>query len=201
MKTLLIGLTGGIGSGKTTALREFARLGARTLDLDQISRDLSRPGRPGCRRILKAFGPSVSASAGGVDRKKLAGLVFSSPPLLRRLERLTHPLILSAMRRWAARPSVRASVVDVPLLFEKRLGGEFDATLLVTASRSSRLARVSRRDRVPEKAVSRRMNAQMPERDKKRLADVTVSNEGSANDLRRKIREYYKAFELIHGRT
>lgn len=197
---LLIGLTGGIGAGKSTALREFSRLGARTMALDAVSHEIMRPGGKGYRRVLKAFGPSILDSRGNIDRAVLGRRVFSSPAMRDRLERLTHPLILDVMRRWAKKGSSALRVIDVPLLFEKRLSGEFDATVLVAAGRATRLNRAARRDAAAKEAIARRMKTQLSDSAKRRLADAVIANDGTLNDFRRKIREYDKAFKLIQAR-
>jgi len=196
---LTVGLTGGIGSGKSEALRCFARAGAATISLDAIARELSRKGRPVHRAIVRAFGRGVLAGSGELDRQALGERVFSAPRQRRRLEAASHPAIRREMRRRldaAERPVV---VVDAPLLFEGGLYRNFDVTVLVTASRERRIMRVRRRDGLGRGAVLRRMRAQMPEREKRRLADVRLSNDGSLRELDRRVRDYQQALRLIAG--
>ncbi len=198
-KHLRVGLTGGIGSGKSAALKGFARAGAATVSLDGIAHDLSRKGRPVYRSIVSAFGREVLGRGGEIDRAALGERVFADARQRRRLERITHPAIRREMRRRIKAAKAPVVVVDVPLLFEGGLGKDFDVTVLVTASREQRIERVRRRDGLRRGAILRRMRAQMPEREKRRLADVRLSNNGSLRELGRVVREYQKALRLIAG--
>ena len=192
-----MGLSGGIGAGKTLALAEFARLGARTISLDEVSREVSRPGTASHRRIVRAFGRSVLGPGGEINRKGLAALVFARPELRKRLERLTHPAILAELGRRARKAPPGVVVADVPLLFEGGHEGRFDLTLFVSAPPRNRRARVMRRDRLSAAEVARRMRAQLPDRVKERRADLVVLNDGSRKDFKSKVAQYYQAFELI----
>ena len=200
MKRLVVGLTGGIAAGKTLALEEFSRLGAATVSSDRLAHELSRKGMPAYRRILGAFGKRVLRPDGELDRRKLAGLVFASPARRRRLERLTHPLILREIFRRVSRAGRGVVVVDVPLLFEGGHESRFDLTLLVSSSRRTRLARVTARDGLSLRAALKRFSAQMPAAEKERRADVVVHNDGSRGEFLRRIKSCQQAFALIqHG--
>lgn len=185
---LKVGLTGGIGSGKSLALAELSRQGAMTLSLDDVARSQARPGMPVHKAMIKAFGTA--------DRRALAGIVFKSPQARRRLERLTHPPILREMRRWLANAK-GVAVVDVPLLFEGRYQEEFDVTVSVEAPRAARLRRVSRRDGARATDVRRRMAAQLSDQRRAALADVVWRNDGAKTDFKKRVREYYRAFDLL----
>ncbi len=195
--TLAVGLTGGIGSGKSEALRAFRRLGARTLCLDEAAHRVLARGGPAYGPVRRAF-PGAVDVRGEIDRRALGRAVFADLRLRRRLERLTHPAILREMRRFL-RGGRGVLVVDVPLLFEAGLQKEFDLTAVVTAGRARRLARLRRRDGLPVSESRRRMAAQLPLARKARLADVVIPNDGSLGELRRRVRGYHKALELIHG--
>ncbi len=188
MKALRVGLTGGIGAGKSTALREFARLGARTLSLDEVARRQARPGTAVHRALARAFGTA--------DRAALARRVFSDSRARRRLERLTHPPILREMRRWLSSAS-GVAVVDVPLLFEGGYQREFDVTLCVSASGAARLRRVLARDRASAAQARARMAAQMSDARRRRLADVVILNEGSPAAFRARVRQYHRGLDLL----
>lgn len=196
MRNLVIGLTGGIGAGKSLALAEFARCGAAAIASDEIAREQARPGGPAFPRIVRAFGRGVLDPGGAIDRRELAARAFLTPARRRRLERLTHPHILREMRRRLARAR-GVAVVDVPLLFEKGVEGRFDATLLIDAKPRTRLLRVMRREGLSRAEVRRRMSAQLPDSAKRRRADVVLPNEGSREALRARVREYYGAFVLL----
>lgn len=198
---LRIGLTGGIGSGKSEALNAFARAGAATLSLDDISRRLSGRSKPVYRAIVRAFGRGMLDSRGRIDRKRLGARVFRSPRLLKKLENASHPPILREMRRILQRNRHSVIVVDAPLLFEKRLQNEFDLTVVVTAKRSRRIRRVTRRDGLTEAQILRRVGAQLSDVRKRRLADIELSNDGSLKALRRAVSECQRAFDLISNRN
>ncbi len=196
-KRIVIGLTGGIGAGKSLALREFARRGAETFSLDGLAHELSRLGGHTHRRIAAAFGRGVLDACGEIDRKALASLVFRNPRQRRRLERITHPLILKEMRARLRRARGAVSVVDFPLLFETGLQSTFDVSLLVTAPKSRRISRVLRRGGLTRSQIERRMLAQMSDAAKSRLADVVVKNGGTKKDFLKAIGRYHRAFELM----
>jgi dephospho-CoA kinase len=190
MRKISIGLTGGIGAGKSLALSEFRRRGARAISLDEIARDVVAPGTPGRRGVMKAFGTA--------DRAELGRRVFASAAQRRRLEKILHPLILTEMRR-RMKAAKGLSVVDVPLLFEAGLAREFDATVLVTAPIGARIARVMKRDRLTRADVLRRMKAQWPQDKKRKLADVELANDSNAAVFKKKVAEYARAFQLMEA--
>jgi dephospho-CoA kinase len=198
-RALVVGLTGGIGTGKSEALRAFRRLGAATLCLDEVAHQVLAKGGPAYRPVLKAFGLDVLGPRGEIDRRALGRAVFAAPRLRRRLERLTHPAILARMRRRVRAHRRGLLVVDTPLLFEGGLQKEFDLTAVVTASRLMRSKWLRRRDGLPLRELRRRMAAQLPLAQKTRRADVVISNDGGLGELGRKVREYHRAFELIYG--
>ncbi len=192
---LRVGLTGGIGSGKSLALSQLRRLGAKTIALDEIAHEQARPGGAAYRKIVSVFGKGVLDSRKRIDRAALARRAFASPAARRRLEALTHPLILREMRR-RMRAARGVVVVDVPLLFESGRAKEFDATMLITAPRGVRLGRLAGRGLSRSEAL-RRMAAQLPDAVKAARADVVAPNAGSKKEFQRRVREYHKAFTLM----
>ncbi|MBI3565990.1 MAG: dephospho-CoA kinase [Elusimicrobia bacterium] len=200
-KRFVVGLTGGIGTGKSTALAEFEKAGASTLSLDQIAREQARPGGDAYKAIVKAFGLEVlEKGSRRIDRRKLGAKVFRSKAARTKLERVTHPLILKEARRLISRLQ-GVVVVDVPLLFEARLGGLFDATLLVACRPAEQLKRVVRRDGLSAADARRRVAAQWPLARKRRLADLTLDNDGTLADLRAKTRAVHAGLALLYGGT
>ncbi|MFA6028642.1 MAG: dephospho-CoA kinase [Elusimicrobiota bacterium] len=195
-RSLSVGLTGGIAAGKSAALSAFACRGAWTLSLDALAHELSRKGGPLHRSILRAFGRGVLAGDGTLDRALLARRVFADRRLLARLERSTHPLLLAEMRRRLARCRAEVAVVDVPLLFEKGLGKDFDLTVLVAAPERVRLARAVGRGMTRADAL-RRLRSQWPQARREKLSDVVLENAGSLTSLRSAVAECHEAFRLM----
>lgn len=197
-KRFVVGLTGGLATGKSSALAEFARLGAKTLDLDAVARAQARPGGPAHRAIVRAFGRGVLGPDGAVDRAALGRRVFGDAAARRRLEAATHPLIRRELERRLRRLS-GVVVVDVPLLFEAGLQDRFDATLLVACPPGEQARRVARRDRLPAAEIRRRLRAQWPLARKRRLADVVIENGGSRVRLRAQVGAWLAGLKLLHG--
>ncbi|OGR56871.1 MAG: dephospho-CoA kinase [Elusimicrobia bacterium GWA2_69_24] len=196
-RPLRIGLTGGIGSGKSAALEAFGRAGADTVSLDAAAHELSRRGGPIHRAVRRVFGPRFFTRDGELDRRALGAHVFSRPAARRRLEAVTHPLIRRELRRRLELCRARVAVVDVPLLFEGGLQARFDLSVVVSAPLPLRLRRVMRRDGLDAPAVRRRVAAQLPLERKEALADIVIRNDGSLDRLRRRVRECQDAFDLI----
>ena len=173
---LLIGLTGGIGAGKSAALDAFARHGAATLSSDAVVHELYT--RPQVRdAVVERLGPEVLDSHGEVDRSRVAAQVFGRPERLRSLEGLLHPLVADELARWRDEHEGDASLLvhEVPLLFEAGLEDRYDRVVVVTAPDEQR------RQRSPE--WERRSAHQLPEDEKRRRADEVYENTGSLEDL------------------
>lgn len=175
-----LGLTGGIGMGKTAAADYLRRRGLPVVDTDQLARELVEPGQPALADIAAAFGPAVLDAEGSLRRLELAGLVFSDESRRRQLEAILHPRIRAAWRAqleaWqrAGRP---AAVVVIPLLFETGAAGEFDATLCVACSAASQRERLRARGWSDEE-IARRLAAQWPIERKLAAADFVIWAEG-----------------------
>ncbi|HEX4047465.1 MAG TPA: dephospho-CoA kinase [Elusimicrobiota bacterium] len=199
-KNFVVGLTGGIGTGKSSALAEFERLGAATVSLDHIAHEQAKPGREGFGAIVRAFGKGVVRADGLIDRRALGERVFKSPAALKKLERATHPIILREMERLLNRMRGLV-VVDVPLLFEKKLQRKFDATVLVSCDPAAQRRRVIKRDGLTPMEVRRRMKAQMPLAVKRKLADRTIDNDKDLSALRAKIGMTHAGLALLYGGT
>lgn len=199
-KRFVVGLTGGIGTGKSTALAEFERLGAATVSLDQIARAQAEPGGAAYAAIVKAFGRGVLDASRRIDRRKLGERIFKDKAARAKLERVTHPRILAEMDALVARLDGLV-VVDAPLLFEAGMRGAFDATLLVSCRPAEQLRRVRRRDGLSAAEARRRVAAQWPLAEKRALADFTLDNDGTPADLRAKTRAVHAGLALLYGGT
>ena len=200
--TTIAGLTGGIGSGKSTVAALFEKLGATVIDADAIVHELQAKGQPLVDEIAAEFGPEVLAPDGSLDREALGGIVFRDPEARQRLNRLVHPVVgvEFARRLQAAREAGGALIVlDIPLLFESRAAGtggasamQFDATLLVWVPRATQFERTVARDGCPPEEAERRIVSQMPLDEKRALADHVIDNSGSPEETEHQARELYR---------
>jgi dephospho-CoA kinase len=180
-----IGLTGGIGTGKSTVADILVRRGVPVLDTDQLARELVAIGQPALDEIQAAFGSRVLLPDGALDRPALAALVFKDAELRRKLEAILHPRIIERWSEWlveARHHQHPVAVVMVPLLFELSLGGGFTATLCVGCSRSVQLERLRARG-WSETDIDSRLAAQLPMEPKLSAARWVVWNDGSRDAL------------------
>jgi dephospho-CoA kinase len=183
----LIGLTGGIASGKSTFAEALRALGAPVIDADRLARDAVRAGSPALAAIAREFGPGVLGPDGELDRKGMAARVFSDPSARARLERLVHPAVRAAAAAEAARLDAAGHALafyDVPLLYERSLDREVDCVVVVHAPRDVQVARLRARDSLTPAPPPPRLAAQLPLDDKAQRADVVVENDGDIAALR-----------------
>jgi dephospho-CoA kinase len=184
---LILGLTGGIASGKSTVAGMLRSLGAAVVSADGLAREVVRPGSETHARIVKHFGPRALRDDGQLDRGWLAQRIFTDPKARRALDGITHPAIADlARRRFAdlARQGAGLVVYDAPLLFEAGADRQVDAVLLVTVDERVQRARLMRRDGIDEPAARARIAAQMPQTEKARRADYVIDNSGTRADTR-----------------
>jgi dephospho-CoA kinase len=196
MAAPVIGLTGGIGSGKSTVAALLAERGARVIDTDRVGHEVYLPGTEGFRRVVEAFGPGVVAADGSIDRAALGAIVFRDPAALRRLNGIVHPLIgaETARRVAALRTEGFAGpiVLEIPLLVEAGWRGIVDRVWVVAVSRETAVARASARSNLPRAEVERRIDAQIPDAERRRHADLVIENDGSPADLRARVEEAWR---------
>ncbi len=197
-RPLRIGLTGGIGSGKTLVARLFKDFGAVIVDADAIAREVVAPGGPAYEGVVSAFGPSVVRADRTLDRKALGGLVFADAAARRRLNALTHPHIRRRMAEEASRlgsmPGLEVIVLDIPLLLETTDGCDLglDGIVVVDADDDVRVGRLVARDGFSEADARRRLAAQMPLREKVARADWVIDNNGSPEHTREQVRALWE---------
>ena len=183
---LRVGLSGGIGSGKSTVARALARRGAIVIDADAIAREVVEPGEPGLAAVVARFGPEVLDADGRLDRPKLAALVFDDAAARADLNAIVHPRVAAeTARRTADAPSDAIVVMDVPLLVEAARSG-YDVVVIVEAPEAVRLERLTTRGMSPDDA-RRRMAAQASDADRRKVADVILDNSGPEEDLEHQI--------------
>lgn len=200
-KTVIIGLTGGIGSGKSETARHLKSLGAVHVDADAISRSLTAPGGEALGPIRETFGDRVFLPDGTLDRRALGELVFSDTASRRALEGIIHPqvqrLVMQAVDK-AREEGADAVLMDVPLLFETGMDALCDENWLITADREKRIERVMARDGLSREAVEARMNSQMSDEEKIRRATRIIKNDQSMEKLRNELTNLYN--QLIKKR-
>jgi dephospho-CoA kinase len=181
------GLTGGIGSGKSTVCQILEELGVAVVKADQVGREVVAPGSDGLTQIVDVFGATLLDSTGALDRRKLGALVFADPEKRRQLESIMHPLVQQHSRAQFAqlsRDGASMVVYESALLFESQRHLEMQGSIFVSASEAHRVARVQARDGSREEDVRARMNAQMDEAEKRQLADYVIDNNADVQALR-----------------
>jgi dephospho-CoA kinase len=185
-----VGLTGGIGTGKSTVAAILRELGATVIDADEATRAVQAPGSEGLRQLVEAFGPGILRPGGELDRAALADIAFRDPAQRERLNGIVHPLVRLWMAERAAEAAERGdpvAVMDIPLLFEARGAGAFETVLLVYAPEELQLRRlVELRGMTPDQARAR-IAAQMPIEEKRRLATHVIDNTGDLEALRAQV--------------
>jgi dephospho-CoA kinase len=196
-----IGLTGGIGSGKSTVARLLADLGARVIDADRIVHELQAPGTPLLAEIVRAFGPGILRPDGSLDRPALGAIVFQDPEARTRLNQIVHPRVgeeMARREREAREAGAPLVVLDVPLLLEGRKAGTgtaarlgFDAIVVVWVPEALQIERTMARDGCSREEALRRIHAQMPLDEKRTLADHVIDNAGTPDETARQVRELY----------
>ena len=188
---MYLGLTGGIGSGKSTAARMFADLGATVIDADAIAKEVLEPGQLGYESIVNKFGDEILDSSGNVDRSALAAKVFENSAELKELEGIVHPAVASKVLE--IRESLPAGVTviyDTPLLVEKKLQDQFDQVVVVLAPEPLRTQRLIDRG-LAERDIAARMSKQASDDQRRAVANFVIDNSGSLAQLRAQVQNVW----------
>ena len=198
---LIVGLTGGVASGKTAVSRILKEEGAYIIDADQIARELVRPHKPAWGEIIRAFGREILQEDGSILRKKLADKVFTDPEQRKVLNRILHPRIKEEIDRRAKEIGQKDPeaivVIDAPLLIELGMHHQMDRLIVVTSTQTQQMERLKKRDgRSPEEAL-KLFSSQMLVEEKEKLADFVIRNEGSLEEMKKKAKGVFK--ELKRG--
>ncbi|ATH92748.1 dephospho-CoA kinase [Bacillus glycinifermentans] len=183
--TLVIGLTGGIASGKSTVAHMFQKRGITVVDADVIAKEAVEKGMPAYRKIAETFGVGVLLDNGGIDRKKLGELVFQNEDKRMQLNAIVHPEVRKTMikeRDKAIQARERFVVLDIPLLYESGLEHLTDKVLVVWVPKELQLERLMERNSLSEKEALNRIHAQLSLDEKKKKADAVIDNSGSLKD-------------------
>ena len=193
---LIVGLTGGVASGKTAVSRVLREEGAYIIDADQIARELVQPHKPAWNEIIRAFGKEILQEDRSVHRKKLADKIFTDPGQRKVLNQILHPRIKEEITRRAREIGQKDPeaivVIDAPLLVELGMHHNVDRLIVVTSTQMQQVERLKKRDgRSTEEALGL-LSSQMPVEEKAKLADFVVRNEGSLEEMKKRAKEVFK---------
>ena len=191
---LVIGITGGIGSGKTTVANLFSSLGVPVIDADELARQVVTPGQPAYEEIVQFFGPTVVSELGELDRRQLRERVFSNPENRAHLEKIIHPRVYAQMNRQLDRLDVPYAIVVVPLLIESGGRDLVDRVLVVDSPENLQIARTTHRDGTTPAAVEKILSAQMGRSSRLSAADDVIENDASEEALEETVRELHQKY-------
>jgi len=194
---LTIGLTGGIGSGKSTVSKMLAELGAPVIDADKVAQSTYAPGAGAYEDVIAAFGQGIVAADGTIDRTKLGPIVFADPAQLKRLTDIVWPRTLERMRELTAEMRTRGEklpiVIEAAILIEANWMPIFDEIWLVSASRERVIARVERDRGMKPEQTEARIRAQLSDEERQRYAKLMIRNEGTIEELRAEVKRVWEA--------
>lgn len=193
-KPFVVGVTGGIGSGKTTICREFEKLGAPVIDTDQVARDVVAPGSPGLAAVVDAFGAEVLTADGQLDRRRVRQLVFATPALRERLEAILHPLIRQETDARVMAAGFPYCLVCIPLLVERGGGNRVNRVLVIDCPTEIQLQRVMARDELTAPEVAAIMRTQASREDRLAVAHDVLENTGDVALLRPRIQALHARY-------
>ena len=190
---MYLGISGGIGSGKSTAAKMFADLGAIHIDADAIAKEVLEPGQVGYERVLEKFGDDILDSSGNIDRKELAKLVFNDSSKLSQLEDIIHPAVIARVAQIReSLPETSIVLYDTPLLLEKQMQAQFDKIIMVLAPTELRESRlIARGLAAPD--IAARMRNQASDDARRDVADYILVNDGTLESFRTQVEQVWRA--------
>jgi dephospho-CoA kinase len=198
---LIVGLTGGVASGKTTISQLLREEGAYLIDADQIAREVVRPHTPAWNELTQVFGKEILQEDGSIHRKRLAAKVFSDPEQRNLLNQILHPRIKAEMNKRVKEIGQKDPhaiiVIDAALLIELGDHREMDKVIVVTATEKQQIERLKKRDGVDQKEAQKVLSSQMPLEEKMKVADFVICNERSFEETKRRVREVFQELKRI----
>ncbi|MBU4376132.1 MAG: dephospho-CoA kinase [Candidatus Omnitrophica bacterium] len=201
-RPLIIGITGGMGTGKTSVAAMFKKFGALVLDADKIAHYDMEKGKNMYEMIIKEFGKDILLRSGQIERRKLAAVVFKDRIALDRLCAIVHPVVIRHVNEYikkaTKKPEIPAVIIDAPLLLEAGMHSMLDALIVVKASVRTQIERTGKKTGQSPAEIKRRMRNQIPLRKKLILADYIIDNEGSKRNMRKIVSKIWK--EIKSGR-
>lgn len=198
---LVIGLTGGIGSGKSTIAELFATLGVPIIDMDQIARQVVEPGQPALAEIIREFGSDILDAEGHLDRRQLRECIFNSPDKRHRLEAILHPLIRQETERQLADLDAAYCIVVIPLLLESQQQSLVDRILAVDVPESQQITRTMQRDGISAGAVQKILAAQTDRQTRLAAADDIIDNAAALDQVRMRVVELDRQYRDLANNT
>ena len=198
---LIVGLTGGVASGKTAISQVLKEEGAYIIDADQIARELVQPQKPAWRKLIGAFGKEILQEDGSIHRKKLADKVFADPKKRKLLNQILHPRIKEEMDRRTKEIGQKDPqaivVIDAPLIIELGNQRDMDKLIVVASTQTQQVKRLKERDGISPEAALRILSSQMPVEEKVKLADYVIRNEGSIEEAKKRAKEVFKELRKV----
>ena len=196
-KPYIIGITGGIGTGKSQVSHYLTSLGYPVIDADQVAREVVEPGEVGWMKILNRFGDGVLNQDKTLNRRKLGEIIFGDDVLRHELNNLLHPLIRMRIDAYIEHHQNEPLIfIDVPLLFETESRERYDEVMLVYAPDTLALSRILERDRLSQELLEKKISSQMSIEIKKQLADAVINNVGTHEELKEEVNAYLKSIKL-----
>jgi dephospho-CoA kinase len=198
---LIVGLTGGVASGKTAVSQVLKEEGAYIIDADQIARELVQPHKPAWNELIRAFGKEILQEDGFIHRKKLADKVFADPKKRKLLNQILHPRIKEEMDRRTKEIGQKDPeaivVIDAPLIVELGDHREMDKLIVVASTQTQQIERLKERDGIGPEEALRILSSQMPVEEKVNLADFVIRNEGSLEETKKRAKEVFKELRKV----
>jgi dephospho-CoA kinase len=198
---LIVGLTGGVASGKTAVSQVLKEEGAYIIDADQIARELVQPHTSAWNELIRAFGQEILQEDGSIHRKKLADKVFAEPDQRKLLNQILHPRIKEEMDRRAKaigeKDPEAIVVIDAPLIVELGDHREMDKLIVVTTTQTQQIERLKDRDGISPDEALRIVSSQMPMKEKLKFADYVIQNEGSPEETKKRAKEIFKDLKKV----
>jgi dephospho-CoA kinase len=190
---MIVGVTGGIGSGKSTVTEMLAEHGAAVIDADAIAREIVEPGTPGLAALVEAFGPSIVRDDGSLNRGALAAIAFADPDATAKLNHIMHPRIAAAARQRIAAAGSQVVVYDMPLLFETGQQGLVDHVIVVDVPEELQIRRAVELRGLDRADVERRMQVQLTRADRLAAADTVIDNSGDLSQTRASVEQFWRS--------
>lgn len=197
---LIIGLTGGIASGKSTVAKMIRELGIPIIDADQIAREVVEKGKPAYEKIVETFGEGILQEDESIDRIKLGSIIFNNEEQRNLLNQIVHPAVraeMNAQKEHYLQSDIKAVVLDIPLLFESKLTHMVEKTIVVFVDGATQLKRLMDRNQFSEEEAKARINSQLSLLQKKELADQVIDNNGSLDETKAQVEKILKMWNVL----